>query len=120
LAEANPGCRLVAPRSAKATAQGRGVPAERIIMAKALREKSSEETRNKSAEIMDVNATTVEQAFIKHNTRLMIHGHTHRPNIHTLVVNKKPATRIVLGDWYTHGSYLEFNGVNDYKLLTFQ
>lgn len=94
--------------------------AERIIMARALREKSSEETRNKSAEIMDVNATTVEQAFIKHNTRLMIHGHTHRPNIHKLVVNKKPATRIVLGDWYTHGSYLEFNGFNDYKLLTFQ
>lgn len=94
--------------------------AERIIMAKALREKSAEETRNKSAEIMDVNAAAVEQAFITHKTRLMIHGHTHRPYIHKLVVNKKPATRIVLGDWYTHGSYLEFNGVNNYKLLTFQ
>ena len=69
---------------------------------------------------MDVNANAVEQAFAKHHANLMIHGHTHRPNIHQLVVNNKPATRIVLGDWYTHGSYLEFNSINDYKLLTFQ
>jgi UDP-2,3-diacylglucosamine hydrolase len=94
--------------------------AERIIMARALREKSSEETRNKSAEIMDVNAAAVELAFTQHSSKLMIHGHTHRPNIHQLVVNNKPVTRIVLGDWYTHGSYLDFNGINDYKLLTFQ
>ena len=93
--------------------------AERIMMAKALREKSAEETRNKSADIMDVNALAVEQAFTKNNTELMIHGHTHRPNIHQLVVNNHPVTRIVLGDWYTHGSYLEFNSINDYKLLTF-
>ena len=94
--------------------------AERIIMAKALREKSTEETRNKSAEIMDVNALAVAQAFTAHHTHLMIHGHTHRPNIHQLVVNNNPVTRIVLGDWYTHGSYLEFNNINQYKLLTFQ
>lgn len=94
--------------------------AERIMMAKALREKSAEETRNKSADIMDVNPLAVAQAFAKHNTRLMIHGHTHRPNIHQLAVNNNPVTRIVLGDWYTHGSYLEFNSINDYKLLTFQ
>lgn len=94
--------------------------AERIIMARALREKSSEETRNKSAEIMDVNAAAVELAFSQHHSKLMIHGHTHRPNIHQLVVNNQPVTRIVLGDWYSHGSYLEFNGINDYKLLTFQ
>ena len=37
----------------------------------------------------------------------MIHGHTHRPNIHSLEANGKPATRIVLGDWYDQGSVLK-------------
>ena len=94
--------------------------AERIIMAKALREKSAQETSTKSADIMDVNAQAVTQAFSTHQSRLMIHGHTHRPNIHLHQINNQPATRIVLGDWYTHGSYLEFNGVDNYTLLTFQ
>ena len=93
---------------------------ERITMAKALREKSATETRNKSAEIMDVNNKTVEQMFATHNTRLLIHGHTHRTNIHQHTINNKPVTRIVLGDWYSHGSYLEFDSINQYQLLTFQ
>lgn len=94
--------------------------AERIMMARALREKSAEETRNKSADIMDVNTQAVEQAFIKHNTKLMIHGHTHRPAVHQLKIEHNAVTRIVLGDWYTHGSYLEFSNISNYKLLTFQ
>ncbi|MDQ1362163.1 MAG: UDP-2,3-diacylglucosamine hydrolase [Pseudomonadota bacterium] len=93
--------------------------AERIIMARALREKSTEETRNKTVDIMDVNSQAVEQAFVKNNTRLLIHGHTHRPNIHQLVVNNQSVTRIVLGDWYTHGSYLEFSNPDEYRLLAF-
>jgi len=36
----------------------------------------------------------------------MIHGHTHRPNVHTYEVNNQTLTRTVLGDWYTQGSYL--------------
>lgn len=93
--------------------------AERIMMAKALREKSEQETRNKSADIMDVNSAAVEQAFIRHDVQLMIHGHTHRPHIHSLMVSGKPAVRIVLGDWYTRGSYLAFDAKNDFQLVTF-
>jgi UDP-2,3-diacylglucosamine hydrolase len=93
--------------------------AERIMMAKALREKSEQETRNKSADIMDVNAATVEQTFMQHNVQLMIHGHTHRPHVHSLMVSGKPAVRIVLGDWYTKGSYLEFNAKDDFRLVSF-
>ncbi len=90
--------------------------AERIMMAKALREKSKEETQSKSENIMDVNASSVNQAFDTHNVNLMIHGHTHRPNIHQLTIKNKPAKRIVLGDWYDHGSYLQMNGIDDYSL----
>ncbi len=89
---------------------------ERIMMAKALRERSEQETQNKSAEIMDVNQKAVMQAFNEQQVSLMIHGHTHRPAIHQNEYDGKACTRIVLGDWYKKGSYLEFNGADDYAL----
>jgi UDP-2,3-diacylglucosamine hydrolase len=36
----------------------------------------------------------------------LIHGHTHRPAIHRFDLDGHPAERIVLGDWYEHGSVL--------------
>lgn len=36
----------------------------------------------------------------------MIHGHTHRPDIHRIGEAPDQSTRIVLGDWYEQGSYL--------------
>ena len=93
--------------------------AERITMAKALREKSSEETKSKDENIMDVNINAVNDAYNKHNIPLIIHGHTHRPNIHLTKLNNKKHTRIVLGDWYKKGSVLEFNSPDDYQLKEF-
>jgi UDP-2,3-diacylglucosamine hydrolase len=69
------------------------------------------------AAIMDVNTDAVAQAFIAHRVDLMIHGHTHRPAIHSLRVNELPATRIVLGDWYTQGSVLQWDETG-YRLLS--
>ena len=37
----------------------------------------------------------------------MIHGHTHRPALHRLVVDGRDRERWVLADWYDRGSYLE-------------
>ena len=42
---------------------------------------------------MDVNADAVAQALQRAD--VLIHGHTHRPNIH----NEHGKPRIVLGDW---------------------
>lgn len=92
---------------------------ERIMMAKALREKSEQETATKAAEIMDVNADAVAQAFRQHGVSLMIHGHTHRPHVHRLDVDGKPVTRVVLGDWYRKGNYLAFNSTDDFALKDF-
>jgi len=92
---------------------------ERIMMAKALREKSEQEVQNKAADIMDVNADAVSRAFRDHGVSLMIHGHTHRPDIHQLTLDDIPVTRIVLGDWYKKGSYLEFNDLDDFELKQF-
>lgn len=59
--------------------------------------------------IMDVNTEAVAQAFRTHAVDCMVHGHTHRPAIHELTVDGRPATRIVLGDWYEQGSVLRWD-----------
>ena len=56
--------------------------------------------------ITDVNQAAVEAALERHGVRRMIHGHTHRPAIHSLQANGHTAQRIVLGDWYQQGSVL--------------
>jgi UDP-2,3-diacylglucosamine hydrolase len=59
-------------------------------------------------EIMDVNAGAVREAFLAHGVRHMIHGHTHRPAVHRHALGGgAEGERIVLADWYDHGSYLE-------------
>lgn len=65
--------------------------------------------QTKSLDIMDVNQTEVEQVMSAHSVSLMIHGHTHRPNVHRFEVDDNQCTRIVLGDWYTQGSVLTFD-----------
>ncbi len=57
---------------------------------------------------MDVTQQEVENVMAQHNVDLMIHGHTHRPNIHKFSASNCSKTRIVLGDWYTQGSVLVF------------
>jgi len=56
--------------------------------------------------ITDVSASTVENTFIRYDIDTLIHGHTHRPAIHSVQAGKTHCTRIVLGDWYEHGSVL--------------
>jgi len=82
-------------------------PAERIALAKQYREISQTETAEKAADIMDVNQQEVENALRNAKVNTMIHGHTHRPNIHNFELDGKQAQRIVLGDWYKHGSALK-------------
>jgi UDP-2,3-diacylglucosamine hydrolase len=71
-----------------------------------LRATSKQATQDKPDDIMDVNTDTVTAAMQLHGVIQMIHGHTHRPHIHQLQINNKPAQRIVLGDWYSKGNVL--------------
>ncbi|MCW8092598.1 UDP-2,3-diacylglucosamine diphosphatase [Alteromonas sp. ASW11-130] len=75
------------------------------------RQKSQQKQQKLSTEIMDVTPDEVVKVMEKHQVQRLIHGHTHRPNIHTLEVNGKPATRIVLGDWYEQGSILKVSAL---------
>ncbi|WP_441002265.1 UDP-2,3-diacylglucosamine diphosphatase [Pseudocolwellia agarivorans] len=71
------------------------------------RAKSKQAQQTKSLDIMDVTESEVVKDLEEYNCQLMIHGHTHRPNIHNLTANNSPAQRIVLGDWYEQGAWLK-------------
>ncbi len=81
-------------------------PEQRIQTALEFRELSIEYQQGISMEIMDVNADAVTDAFERHGVTQMIHGHTHRPAIHAVDLPDGQGERIVLGDWYEHGSVL--------------
>ncbi|MCG9583062.1 UDP-2,3-diacylglucosamine diphosphatase [Vibrio tubiashii] len=65
--------------------------------------------QTKSLDIMDVTQSEVENVMQHHNVDLMIHGHTHRPKVHSFQILETDYTRIVLGDWYTQGSVLVYD-----------
>lgn len=90
---------------------------QRQRLAARLRAGSKAHIENSMEQIMDVNAQAVTKAFERRDVEFMIHGHTHRPAIHSLQVNGKAATRIVLGDWYTQGSVLRWDA-DGYRLAT--
>ena len=93
--------------------------AERRDIMRRLRERSRESIREKPAEVMDVNAGAVEDAFRRHRVQRMIHGHTHRPARHELVVDGRACERWVLPDWYgENGGWLEASG-GRFELLRF-
>ena len=71
------------------------------------RKTSKANQKNLRPEIMDVTPSEVVSVMASHNVQQLIHGHTHRPNIHMLEVNGRAAKRIVLGDWYDQGSVLK-------------
>ncbi len=73
-------------------------------LASGFRKKSQAAQQFKSYQVMDVNPQAVERALV--NVDILIHGHTHRPAIHTLGTKQ----RIVLGDWREHDAQiLEIN-----------
>lgn len=71
----------------------------RLLVARWYRIRSFFHKRKKPQEIMDVNQDTVTQTLSKHNCLRLIHGHTHRPNIHNFEINGKAAQRYVLAAW---------------------
>ncbi|MDW6003713.1 UDP-2,3-diacylglucosamine diphosphatase [Vibrio mangrovi] len=73
--------------------------------------------QSKSLAIMDVTQAEVERVMAEYQVDMMIHGHTHRPNIHHFDVDGTEKTRIVLGDWDHELSVLEYHQDSRYCLL---
>lgn len=82
---------------------------ERLAFAAQARADSAARGGTLDEMISDVNAGAIETVMREHGVDLMLHGHTHRPNVHQLTVDGQPATRIVLGDWYEQGSVVRWN-----------
>ena len=82
---------------------------ERFAKAKEARQKSNEHKSEISMGIMDVTQTGVLEAFKKYNVKQMIHGHTHRQNIHQY---DEVGTRYVLGDWHSTNSIMKVDKTN--------
>jgi UDP-2,3-diacylglucosamine hydrolase len=59
--------------------------------------------------IMDVNPQAVIEALRAHGADVLVHGHTHRPAVHSVAVDGTECARIVLGDWYEQGSVLRWD-----------
>ena len=78
----------------------------RRLIAAWLRRGSRAATARKPESILDVNSAAVEQAFRTHGVARIVHGHTHRPAHHRLVVDGIACERIVLADWDDRGHYL--------------
>ena len=72
---------------------------KRLEILNEARDASIQSQQIKSNEIMDVNQSEVAKVIQKNNIDILIHGHTHRPNIHTIDIDSKKSLRLVLGDW---------------------
>lgn len=80
----------------------------RRALGRKLRAGSRMHTGSTAPEIMDVTQQAVVEALRRANVRTLVHGHTHRPAVHEFEVDGRSCRRIVLGDWYTQGSVLEW------------
>lgn len=81
---------------------------KRQAIASQFREESRNRSKEKSAEIMDVNQATVEAVMRQNHVSHLIHGHTHRPAQHQFKLDGVAVERTVLGDWYHQGSVLYY------------
>ena len=82
---------------------------ERIAFAVQARKESMARGETLSDEIMDVNQDAVKSIMLEYDVDTLLHGHTHRPAVHDVKLDDGLATRIVLGDWYEHGSVVRWD-----------
>lgn len=79
---------------------------QKKILVRIYRLRSMIRGKLQSNRIMDVAPATVIALMEQHHVQHLIHGHTHRPAVHQLIVNNLPGTRTVLGAWEKRGNML--------------
>ncbi|EXJ15274.1 UDP-2,3-diacylglucosamine diphosphatase [Imhoffiella purpurea] len=77
--------------------------ASRRALADEYRRRSREAMADKAPEIMDVNPDAVVRYLRRFGARHLIHGHTHRPRDHEVLVGGAEAKRSVLAEWSEQG-----------------
>lgn len=89
----------------------------RRIIARLIRNTSKKHIAKVSYTVMDVTQAAVEQHMREKDVTQLIHGHTHRPAIHSFILDNKPACRIVLSDWHHHGGALVYKESGEISLI---
>ncbi|WP_034297739.1 UDP-2,3-diacylglucosamine diphosphatase [Herbaspirillum sp. RV1423] len=73
--------------------------AQRKAIIEGVRQNSKDANKEKSYEIMDVNADAIRNLYDSTGTQTLIHGHTHRPALHAVEAGGRTLLRYVLPDW---------------------
>jgi UDP-2,3-diacylglucosamine hydrolase len=89
-------------------------------IAEKMRAKSSMHMQSLSAEMMDVTQEEVENRMSQHRVQYLIHGHTHKPDMHIFNLNGLEATRIVLAAWHHHGSAFVWDDQGNKNLINIE
>jgi len=79
----------------------------RLAIAAKMRANSKASNSQKEMAIMDVNPYAVVRTMQTHGVQWMIHGHTHRPAIHEVMLGETVGHRAVLGAWHQQGSMIK-------------
>ena len=96
-----------------------------LALPQKIRNSLAEETKKKSLNRSDYIANpakydvvleSINQVFKATGTDIMVHGHTHQPNVHAYENQGTTQCRYVLGDWHGNGAYfLEVSNTNSNK-----
>jgi UDP-2,3-diacylglucosamine hydrolase len=89
----------------------------RLLVARWYRLRSFIHKRNQSEQIMDVNQQTVIDIMNHYQVTQLIHGHTHRPAVHTLKIAQQKAQRFVLSAWTKQGAGILAWNQQGYKII---
>ena len=87
----------------------------KIKIASYLRGKSKKITSQKPENIMDVNEKEVLNFYERFGTDIIIHGHTHRPEVKYFA---NGSVKVVLGSWEDKGWVFEYDS-NHFDLRSF-
>lgn len=88
----------------------------RLLAARWYRIRSYFHKRKKNLEIMDVNQNTVVNIMRERQCLRLIHGHTHRPAVHTFKIGDQPAQRFVLAAWTKNAAEVLCWNNNGYRI----
>ncbi|MBK86280.1 MAG: UDP-2,3-diacylglucosamine diphosphatase [Flavobacteriaceae bacterium] len=88
---------------------------ERLFIADDMRSKSKSANSNKPENIMDTNPKAIEESVIKKEIDILIHGHTHRPEVKYFA---NGSVKVVLGSWEDKGWVFEYDS-NHFDLRSF-
>ena len=93
---------------------------QRRMIAQGMRMQSQGKNANKAENIMDVTPEEVVREMTDAGVQHLIHGHTHRPNVHDVDLPGGTGKRWVLGDWGKLGWQIVADSEKGLRLESFE